>query len=387
MKVLHVIPGLAQRYGGPSRAVIEMCRALAAEGVEVLLATTDADGPRELDVTLERETVYEGVPAIFFRRQFSEAFKYSRPLARWLDDNVKRFDVAHIHAVFSHSSIAAAKSCRKSGAPYAVRPLGSLAPWSLNHKRLRKAIFWRLGVKQMLDGAAAFHYTAKHEQELAEQAIGARRGVVIPLGLDLTQVDEGAEFAPPAWGAGPYALALSRLHPVKGLEPLLEAFLALTARPEFAHWKLVLAGAGEAGYVASLRRLAEERQGAARVVFAGWLEGAEKESALRHAALLALTSHQENFGLCVAEAWARGVPTLVSEHVGLAPDVAEGGVGWVSALNVNDLTATLETAMRDKKSRAAKGELARKWAGRYSWAWIARNLGELYESLALKKNN
>ena len=64
-----------------------------------------------LAVESGKPVVYEGVPTIFFPRQFSEPFKYSHPLARWLDKNVEDFDVVHIHAVFSHSSLAAARAC------------------------------------------------------------------------------------------------------------------------------------------------------------------------------------------------------------------------------------------------------------------------------------
>jgi glycosyltransferase involved in cell wall biosynthesis len=381
MKVLHVIPGVAPRYGGPSQAVLEMCRALGDAGAEVLLATTDADGPGELTVELGRETNYKGVPTIFFRRQWSEAFKYSQPLARWLAACAGKFDVIQIHALFSHSSLAAARAGRFHGVPYVLHPIGSLAPWSLRYKRLRKEIFWRLGVKRMIDGAAAIHYTTRQEKELAEQTIGPGRGVVIPLGLDLATTD--GPLPPPPWGAGPYVLVLSRLHPVKGLEPLLAAFLSLP--PEFAGWKLVLAGAGEPDYVASLRRLVAEKQGGARVVFAGWLEGDEKEAALRGAELLALTSHQENFGLCVAEAWARGVPTLVSEHVGLALEIAERDVGWVSKLQVEDLIAKLRSALHDEAARKAKGIAARQWAGYKNWSRIACELMDLYSHLTRKQ--
>ena len=84
MKVLHVIPAVAPRYGGPSQAVLGMGCALMQHGVEVLIATTDADGRGHLPAVLGVPQEYQGVPVIFFPRQWSEAFKYSRPLAAWL---------------------------------------------------------------------------------------------------------------------------------------------------------------------------------------------------------------------------------------------------------------------------------------------------------------
>ena len=78
-----------------------------------------------------------------------------------------------------------------------------------------------------------------------------------------------------------------------------------------------------------LRRVAEERQGGGRVVFTGWLDGAERASALREATVVALVSHQENFGLSIVEAMACGVPVLVSRHVNLAEEIegSRGGMG------------------------------------------------------------
>ena len=88
-------------------AIVSLVKALIKKGVHVVIATTDADGSGRLSVPTNRLSEQFGVPVRFFPRQFSEAFKYSRPLARWLRAHVEDFDVVHIHAVFSHSSVAA----------------------------------------------------------------------------------------------------------------------------------------------------------------------------------------------------------------------------------------------------------------------------------------
>lgn len=390
MKILHVIPAVAPRYGGPSRAIFEMCRALQEQGVDLLIATTDADGRGHLTVERGRSLAYEGLPTIFFSRQWSEAFKYSNPLARWLDANVKTFDLVHIHAVFSHSSIAAARACRRYGVPYVVRPLGSLDPWSLNQNRLRKRLLWHLGVKQMLRGAAAVHYTTAEERRLAEGSLGLRRGAVVPLAVDEELFK--APAAPlrfrqrfPTLGTDPYVLVLCRLHPKKGLELLLEAFLALIEQQEFQHWRLVVAGQGEAGYVTSLQRLAQEGGGNGRVLFPGWLEGAEKIPALQEAALLALPSSQENFGLSVVEALACGVPVLVSTHVNLAEEIQAAGAGWVVSLEREALLRALAEALREEGERARRGAAGRGFARRFAWPEIAVDLVRLYRSVGYTK--
>src|SRR5262249_60519848 len=97
LRALHVIPSVASRYGGPSQAIYTICRALQAQGAEVLIATTNADGSGELPIALGEKIIYQDAPTIFFPRQWSEALKYSRPLALWLERNINNFDLAHIH--------------------------------------------------------------------------------------------------------------------------------------------------------------------------------------------------------------------------------------------------------------------------------------------------
>jgi glycosyltransferase involved in cell wall biosynthesis len=169
--VLHVIPAVAPRYGGPSAAIIGMCHALRELDMSTLVATTDADGDGRLDVADGEVQDYEGIPMVFFPRQASEAYKWSAPLAVWLRQHVRDFDVVHIHAVFSHSSVASARACLNHQVPYVLRPLGTLDPWSLNRHRWRKQVLIRFGAGRLLAGASAMHYTTDVERRLAERGM------------------------------------------------------------------------------------------------------------------------------------------------------------------------------------------------------------------------
>src|SRR6185503_21161391 len=122
--------------------------------------------------------------------------------------------------------------------------------------------------------------------------------------------------------------------------------VSLTKRAEFRQWRLVLAGEGPDDYVASLKRMVAERDADELVIFPGWLDGEHKEAALRNASLLALASHQENFGLCVMESLACGVPVLISPHVDLAPEVAAAGAGWIVPVNKESMEEALVEALQ-----------------------------------------
>jgi glycosyltransferase involved in cell wall biosynthesis len=353
----------------------------------VLIATTNADGNGELPIALGEEIVYQDVPTIFFPRQWSEALKYSRPLALWLERSVNNFDLAHIHAVFSHACVAAARACGKNVVPYMVRPLGTLDPWSLKQKSFRKRIFWHLGVKQMLTGAAAIHYTSDEEKRLVETELGLSRGVVVPNGLDLSFINRRTEsFAVtrPEIGHAPYVLALSRIHPKKGFELLIESFAALKKSGLFGSWRLVFAGDGDAGYVDQLKALARRRGLNGDTLFVGWLEGDRKYAALKDASLLAMPSYQENFGISLVEAMACGVPVLVSPHVNLAPEIEKSGAGWVAALGEDELTSALAEALGNERERWRRGNNGRELAGSYGAAEVATKLIDLYRNLCLK---
>jgi glycosyltransferase involved in cell wall biosynthesis len=386
MKVLHVIPCISERSGGPGQAILPMCRALHDQGVDVLLATTDDDLPasnKTNELSRNNKTTYKELPVIFFPKQLGASFKYSRPFSQWLEQNVSNYDVVHIHAVFNHACIAAARACLKHGVPYLIRPLGSLDPWSMKQKSLRKKVFWHGGIKKILTNAAAIHYTSNAEQQAVEESLGLNHGVVIPLGVNVTRKDDFAvvndlpeQFS--FLSTCSYVLVLSRLLPTKGLDVLLNAFLSLVKRQEFHTWRLVLAGDGPADYVESLKRTVERHHATKSVVFPGWLDGAKKAAALGNASLLALPSHHENFGLCVMESLVCGVPVLISPHVNLAPEIQAARAGWIAAVDKNSLEAALTDALSSEHERFQRGKNGQELARRYTWPTVAAKLAELY---------
>jgi glycosyltransferase involved in cell wall biosynthesis len=383
LRVLHVIPALAPRYGGPSVATIGICDALRSVDVDTLVATTDADGPGRLPVETDVESAYHGISVRFFARQASESFKWSRPLARWLDAHVRDFDLVHVHAVFSHSSIAAGRACRHHGVPYIVRPLGTLDPWSLRRHAWRKRLLMRIAVRSLLCGASAIHYTSDEEGRLAEGALPwLPQRVVVPLGVD-EQLFAAApgEVAPQT----PYVLCLSRLDSKKGIEVLIDAFHHVMARTGETPWSLVIAGDGDPAYVARLRTAAEAGPGASRISFKGWVAGADRVRLLRGASLFALPSYQENFGIAMVEALAAGVPAMVSPGVNLGGDVEAAGAGWVVSRDRVVWRNALLAVTADEVGRRARARRAREYATRFRWPAVASSLRALYAKLAVDR--
>src|SRR5438874_2219830 len=187
MRVLHVIPSLSLKDGGPSFAATAMAEALAGQGVQVTVATTT--GSRELATASpskrgqgarhgesvhwrtgseeleDASTERRGYSIVCFRREF-EPYKISFGLARWLRENVGKFDLVHIHALFSFSSTMAARITRRNNVPYVVRPLGVLKQWGMrNRRRLPTLVSLRLRDRPILLNSAVTHFTSAAEPE------------------------------------------------------------------------------------------------------------------------------------------------------------------------------------------------------------------------------
>jgi glycosyltransferase involved in cell wall biosynthesis len=340
-------------------------------GIEVQLLST-SDG-------LSHDGVgFKGVPAIFFPPQFGASFKYSRPLTTWLNSNIKNFDLAHIHAVFNHSSVAASQACRKTSVPYIIRPLGTLDPWSMTQKSLRKRVFWQISGKPMLRDAAAVHYTSEVEKLSTEGLLGLNHGKVIALGIESNSNGNRERMFPE-----PYVLVLSRLHPKKGFDVLIDAFLSLVQKEKLGNWRLVIAGDGPSNYVSKLKAAANVAS--ERIVFTGWLNEEKKHAMLGGASLLALPSHQENFGLCVMEALAHSVPVLVSPNVNLATEIVAANAGWVAAIEKDALAAKLAEALADHEELAKRGRAGKQLSQKYSWENSAAGLIRLYTEVLTQR--
>ena len=378
MRVLHVIPSVSVRDGGPAIAIREMSAALAADGARVTVATTDADGGRtRLAVPLETPVRMGDVEYIHFARSIPGGWKLSLPLGRWLYAHTREFDVVHVHALFSYATIPGCRAARRAGVPYVMRPLGTLDAWSLGQKSWKKTPYLRLIERTHLKYAAAIHATSESEAA-AVRALGYGQKVrVIPLGV--ASPTAFIRLAP-RLGAPTRLLFLSRLHPKKGIPLLLDA--VRQARSVGASIELTIAGDGPYAYRTELGAVVRSMALEDVVVFVGHVEGEAKQRLFAESDIFVLPSKQENFGIAVAEALAAGLPVIVSDQVAIADDVSVAGAGRVVPLSIDALSSAIVDLAADGATRAAMGLRAMALAReKYSWPGTARALLALYAEL------
>lgn len=377
MRVLHVIPSLSAVHGGPTEALAAMERALVAEGVAVETATTDDDGPgRRRRVPLGQPVRENGVDHWYFAKR-ADFYKPAPALASWLGREVRRFDLLHLHALFSFSTAAGAWAARRSGIPYVVRPLGTLDAYGLARKRVLKTLSLRLIDGPVLRHAAAVHFTSHAEAEQARNLGIPLREAVIPLGVEAPAAGDGRFLD---LRGGPCVLYLSRLDPKKNLEALLDA--AARLQQEFPGLRLLVAGDGEPGYAAQLRQRADRLGLGTRVTWAGHLAGDAKAAAFAAADVFALPSFAENFGVAAAEALSAGLPCVLGQGVAIAQDVAQAGAGLAVTPDAEAVAEGLRRIMGSQALRAQMAGRARALAAqRYSVAAMGRQLHQLYSDL------
>jgi glycosyltransferase involved in cell wall biosynthesis len=384
VRILHVIPSAAPGDGGPNLAVRAMARGLVARGIDVTVATTNADGAGALAVPVDTPVLSDGVVYRYFTRTVPGSWKFSWPLTRWLWANARGYDVVHVHALFSYATIPGCRAAAHAPVPYVLRPLGTLSEWSLGHRQWKKRPYYALLERSHLEAASAIHVTSDAEANDVARLGYGDRARVIPLGVD---VDDSLWMRRPRTVAVERPLQLlflSRLHPKKNVPMLLRAMSALANSPRVV--ELTIAGDGDATYRAELTTLVAELNLTNRVRFVGHVDGAEKRRVLAEADCFILPSSNENFGLAVAEALAAGLPAILTPGVALAPNVLSAGAGLVSDATDDALAAAIAWAADHPAALVEMGQRAWRLARRdLSWETTCSRLHELYTELTVSR--
>lgn len=309
MKLAILNASISRQNGGVS----EVARRMAQEFVRQSLGRIEVLGLAD-EFSAEDAPAWAPLqPQIFTPkiRSYGYAPEFAAELAAFAPD------LSHVHGLWLYPTLAA----RRSGRPYVISPHGMLDPWALANSRLKKRIAALLFERRNLESAACLHATCAAELR-AIRGFGLRNPVcVVHNAVDLPAA--AATGARPPWHGSVEAgrkilLYLGRLHPKKGLIPLLAGW-ARTRRESSAadDWTLVLAGWGQGGHEAELRAQAAELGIAQTVHFAGPLFGAAKDAAYAGADAVILPSFSEGLPLVILEAWAARKPVLMTDACNL----------------------------------------------------------------------
>ncbi|ESA34149.1 glycosyltransferase [Leptolyngbya sp. Heron Island J] len=392
LNILQIVPSISLVYGGPSQMVRGLSQALARQGANVTVLTTDANGDEgqaPLDVPLNQPVETDGYRTVYFRCSPFRRYKFSLQLLQWLNRYGADYDIAHIHALFSPVSSAAATVARWQQLPYILRPLGTLDPADLAKKKQFKQLYAALLERPNIQGAAALHFTSEQEARVSERFGVKTQDMVLPLGVTLPEITcndaEAQQLIRQRYGIPadvPIVLFMSRLDPKKGLDLLLPALESLRQSNHSFH--LILSGGNpqDQAYVEAIGQQIKDSVLADCTTITGFVSGELKLQILQAADLFVLPSYYENFGIAVAEAMMAGKPVVISDQVHIWQDIQGSQSGWVTGCEQRKLTQALAEALADDAERRQRGENGRGFAKEnYGWDAIASRMIEHYRRL------
>jgi glycosyltransferase involved in cell wall biosynthesis len=375
VNLLRIIRSLNPSDGGPMEGLRQITPHLEAMGVGTTVVCLDPpNAPWQAD--FPARVVAVGPVA--------GGYGYRRGLVAPIRELAARHDAVIVHGIWQYHAFATWRALRGTGIPYFVYPHGMLDPWfkrTYPLKHLKKWAYWPWADYRVLRDAQAVLFTTDQERLLARQSFWLYRanervvgyGTSAPPGDAASQRQQFLQRFPELAGKR-LVLFLSRIHPKKGLDQLIDAFAAIAASDPNLH--LVIAGPDQVGWQASLQQRAAALGLAERITWAGMLKGDLKWGAFRSAELFALPSHQENFGIVVAEALACGLPVAIAEPVNIASEVAAAGAGLVHPDTLAGTTAALRQwlAMTPAERAAMAERAAALFRERFDFASVANNL-------------
>jgi glycosyltransferase involved in cell wall biosynthesis len=348
MRILHVINSLDPSHGGPTESVWKAIEELGAKGhsSEILCLDSGEEAwfsERTRGVECQ---VYALGPGI-------TRYRYTGKTLIWLLDNVAQYDLLVLRGLWRHSSYCLSVAARAKKVPYVIYPHGSLDAWDSKRRPLKtflKKIHWRVVEKRVVSSAAAVLYTSSEELRRSSESYPnfPKNGQVVAYGTSspVVPTEEECEgflrkYSIPTDER--LLVFLGRITAKKACDNLLEAF-AKTNSQSRVH--LILAGPSEGNLAEKLMERAKVLGIVDRVTWTGLLAGAERWAALALADAFILPSHQENFGLAVAESLALGVPVLLSDKVYISDLVLEEQAGFVETDSEEGASKLLKTWLK-----------------------------------------
>ena len=293
--ILQTIASLDSRSGGTSTCTYDLVKALNASGMPTDILTLQPGSPQERMVG--EDSFIHACP--FDART---PLAVSRNIRRFLAGS--RYCLYHTNGLWLDVNHATCAHARKMNAPCVVSLHGMLYPQALERGGWKKKLMLALGHRKDISGAACVHVTCEKEMEYYRDMGFSNPVAVIPNPVRIPEYL--ADIRRPGH-EGFRAGFLGRLHPIKNLEALITSWGQL----RLPNAELLLIGDGDPEYKARLEELVRA-ENISNISFTGFVSGRRKYEMLSSLDVLCAPSHQENFGMSIAEALLAGTPVIAS---------------------------------------------------------------------------
>jgi len=377
IKLVHTISSIDISTGGPARSSTSLINELLLDSsistIDVLTLLSNQP--------IIKQCINNKGNIQFFSPSIS---KYSKGLKKYLNKS-KESDIYHAHGIWGLTMHQVVKEARKNEKPYIISARGMLEPWSMQQSILKKKLAMFLYQHKDLKNAACIHATALSEAESIRN-LGYKNPIaVIPNGIDLSEYplkDKKNEVS----NRKNTLLFLSRIHPKKGIEILLEAWKRISSENR-KDWQIEIAGNGEENYIKELNNKIITLGLQDNVKIIGPQFGNKKIETYHRADLFVLPTYSENFGMVVAEALACGVPVITTKGTPWEDLEQYKSGSWID-IGIESLKDCLEEyLMKSTYELQQMGENGRKLVvEKYSIQSVAKQFIELYQWMIYKNN-
>jgi glycosyltransferase involved in cell wall biosynthesis len=368
LRVLHVVPNVSLKQGGPARSVLAMIEALRrVEGLHVSLAAASSDEPVDHPLQISGRWSF-----------ISAASK------QVLKQAIQQAQLVELHSLWNGVISYAGKAARLMKKPYIYTPHGMLDPYCLRSRSWLKKIWSVTGEERNIAGARGFHVLSEEEKSGILQVrpyLSDREFVISPNGVDLQNAGSTAGVMSskfPETLGRKVLLFLGRLDVIKGLELPIQAIASMEPhlRP------MILLVGPDFGDEARLKQMIVTLGVAPWVIFAGPIYGNDRFSLLAEADLVGLTSHYECNSVTATEALAVGGAVLATEGSSLR-HAAQAGAAKVVPRTAEAYAKALQELLHDDQQLHNLRQSARLYAQRQlNWDRLVVPLVELYRKIA-----
>lgn len=357
MKVIHFIASIDKSAGGTT-VYMQLLSSELKKQMDIVVVTGISPNPVNLD----------GIEVVFFNTNISRWFTVQKEFLRFLEGQSP--DIVHINGIWNPENWLFQKAAQKLGIKVVLSPHGMLEPYILKRNSFKKRIALFLYQNNAIKKAEFLHATAISEYNNIQELGYKQPMFIIPNGINVSEI----KLAKDVYGTRK-AVFLSRIHPKKGIELLLEAWKGL----ETDQWLLEIAGDGEESYIDKLK---SDANSMTNVSFVGPQYDHLKWDFIKSADVFILPTYSENFGIVVAEALASGVPVITTQNTPWE-ELETKDCGWWIELTQLNLQNTLKKAMNlskeELKIKGANG--IRLVKEKYDIKLVSQNMKELYEKL------
>ncbi len=379
MKILNVNEKMNPTFGGSEERTYQISRYVGLAGIHIDILTTQWGLDTEWVSTLPGGRTYS-VKALYYRYLFPLGAR------QWLEKNIANYDVVHIAKNWSALAYMASTAAVRHRIPFVFSPMGCVTVNS--RSRVLKRLYNTFITMPMVHRASACIAVTEEEKTHLVQAGAVPEKVhVIPNGVVLDNFlhrDDAHFRRQHNLGDRKIILFIGRMHPVKGVHLLIDAFEK--NRAALGEWVLVLVGPKTA-YRQHMKKKVEDLHLTQSVLFLDPLFGTQKSEAYHAAECVAIPSLNDAMTIIAPEAACCAKPVLITNTADFSALARCGGAVEVDP-TVEGVAHGLEILTSARCDRVRMGKKGYDYVvNTLLWEHLAHTYIDIFRAAAQSANH